>query len=108
MKHLLLLPIFLYSYSAYAGKCEIKVTRVACPGQEAESYKKCDGKPECPAKEIKAASAKDCAKKALKECENARLTVTKSKTITATWDGAAIEDGKNFCDADRADFNKCN
>lgn len=33
--------------TAYAGKCEIKYTRTACPGQESISFKKCKGKASC-------------------------------------------------------------
>ena len=33
--------------TAYAGKCEIKYTRTACPGQEGISFKKCKGQASC-------------------------------------------------------------
>ena len=95
-----------FSMTAFADKCVLDITRVACPTKEKESYEKCAGKAQCP-KDLTATSEKDCAKKALKECENARLEITKSKAITATYDGAPVEAGKNFCAADRADFNKC-
>ncbi|MDZ4787176.1 MAG: hypothetical protein SGJ02_13975 [bacterium] len=91
---------------ALAGDCELSVTRIACPGKEAESYKKCDGKPSCT--ELKeTASADGCAKEALKACENSRLDITKSKVITSKFDGTAVESNKDFCAGDRADFNKC-
>ena len=57
------------------------VNREACPGKDAESYKKCDGKKECDEKTT-ATSDKDCTKKALKACENARFEITKSKTVS--------------------------
>ncbi len=89
-----------------ANDCVLHFTRVACPGKEAISFEKCDGKASCD-KEKDATSEKDCAKKALKECENARLDITKSKEITATYKGQPVNGGKNFCAADRPDFNKC-
>lgn len=95
------------SFQAYAGKCVLTTTRVACSAAtESESYSKCGGKASCD-EETTAMSEKDCGKKALKGCENARLNITKSKTITATFDGKPVEGGKNFCAADRPDFNKC-
>jgi len=30
--------LFLFSAASYAGTCEIKVTRTACPGKEELSY----------------------------------------------------------------------
>jgi len=92
--------------SAFAGECVIHVTRTACPGKELESYKKCNGKQSC--EEIKeTATAEACGNEALKACENARLDITKSKVITATFDDQPVDGGKNFCDANRPDFNKC-
>jgi hypothetical protein len=103
------LAFTLSSSMALAGVCEISVTRVACPGKEADSYKKCDGKPSCVVKK-KADSADECAKEAADECANNRLEITKSKEITAKFGGAAVKskNGKEqFCAADRPDFNKC-
>lgn len=91
---------------AFAGECVINFTRTACPGHEVESYKKCDGQQSCEEPK-ETASADTCAKEALKACENARFEITKSKVITATFDGEAVDGGKNFCDANRPDFNKC-
>ncbi|MFZ3229620.1 MAG: hypothetical protein WA160_05415 [Pseudobdellovibrio sp.] len=111
-----LIPIFvlLLSINTYAGKCVFDVTRTACPGKEAESFAKCSGKKaqciddkESTGKDREATSEKDCAKKALKACENARTDITDSKIITATFDGKPVEAGKNFCAADRPDFKKC-
>ena len=106
MKKLLAIVMVLAGTSAFAGECVIHTVREACAGKEEISYKKCEGKKEC-GETTKAATEKDCAKKALKSCDNARLDITKSKTITAKFDGKDVEGGKNFCAADRADFNKC-
>ena len=92
-----------------AGVCEIKTTRVACAGKETESFKKCDGKAECSSKK-KAATAEECQALAVKECENSRVEVTKSKVINAKFDGKELNSaaGKaNYCDDNRPDFNKC-
>lgn len=94
--------------SAWAGECKISVTRTACPGKEVESYKKCDGKASCD--EVKkTATAESCAKAALAACENVgdRQKITKSKEIKAEFDGKPVENGKNFCEPTRPDFNKC-
>jgi hypothetical protein len=90
------------------GKCVLKVTRTACPGKEKESYSKCNGKQSCDMDDA-AASSEDCAAAALKACENTpdRQSITKSKVITALFGGKPVESGKNYCAADRPDFNKC-
>lgn len=98
--------VLVLSVNAFAGVCSLDITREACPGKDSESYAKCDGKKQC-VKDSTATSEKDCAKKALKECDNARLDITKNKTITAKFEGKPVEGGKNFCAADRPDFNKC-
>jgi len=92
--------------NAFAGKCVLSVTRVACPGQEKESYAKCGGKAAC-SEEPAADSEAACAKAGLDGCSNGRLTITKSKEITATFDGKPVLGGKQFCKADRPDFNGC-
>jgi len=103
---------------ALAADCVVHVKRTACAGQEAESYKKCNGATECDMAEAAATTEAACAKAAADECENKRLEITKSKVVTATFKGAALAggfaaDGKadakgpNFCAADRADMNKC-
>lgn len=93
---------------SYAGTCTIHVTREACPGMEKDSYAKCGGKPSCDETK-KTGSADACAKAALEACDNvaARQKQTKAKKITADFDGAPVEGGKNFCDPGRPDFNKC-
>lgn len=95
--------------SAYAEKCVLHIYREACSDKtKDESFAKCGGKQECD-KELEASSEKDCAKKALKECENARLEITKLKKITAKFgtDQKPLENSKQFCAEDRPDFNKC-
>lgn len=94
--------------NAWAGDCVLHVKRDACEGKNAESFAKCGGKAECDETK-KTGSADACAKQALKACENVgdRQQVTKSKVITAKFDGKDVENGKNFCEANRPDFNKC-
>jgi len=104
----LVLAVFLGMGSAHAADCTVSVTRTACPGKEAESFKKCGGEKRCEEKKT-ADSAQACAKAALKACDNIgdRQKVTKSKVITATFEGKPVQEGKNFCEPDRDDFNKC-
>jgi hypothetical protein len=97
---------------AAAGDCGVEYIRTACPGKEAESYSKCDGKQTCVLTEP-AATAEACQAAALKACANDRLTVTKSKVIHAKFDGKALTSasGKDdFC-ADyakrAAEFDQC-
>ncbi len=95
--------------SAYAGECSVRYVRTACPGKEVESYSKCGGAKECNKNE-QAASAAACIGNAKRACANSRLDITKSKVITATFDGKVLKGpfaGGNFCAAKRADFNKC-
>ena len=98
--------------TAAAGDCAVEYTRTACPGKEAESYSKCDGKQTCVLTEP-AATAEACQAAALKACANDRLTVTKSKVIHAKFDGKPVmsSSGKDdFC-ADyakrAAEFDQC-
>ena len=92
--------------------CAIKYTRTACPGQDAESYKKCDGKKSC-LKYEPATSAEQCKQAAVAACSNDRLTITESKVINATYQGKPLKttSGKDdFC-ADYAkraeEYNHC-
>jgi hypothetical protein len=97
--------------------CVVHYQRTACAGQEAESFKKCDGEAECD--RVKpASSAEECAAAALKSCDNSRLDITKYKVITASYNGEALTggfdvegnadpDGANFCDKNRPDLNQC-
>jgi hypothetical protein len=103
--------------AAIAGDCTLHVKRIACPGHEAESFAKCDGKAECD-QPSDAATADACSKAAADACANSRPQVTKAKAMTATFkgatlpggydaDGAASSGGPNFCAASRPDFNQC-
>ena len=97
--------------------CVVHYVRTACQGQEAESFKKCDGQAECD-KTKPADSAEACAAAALKSCDNSRLDITKYKVITAKYNGEALVGGfdaegnadpagANFCDKNRPDLNQC-
>ena len=70
--------------------CVVHYKRTACQGQEAVSFKKCDGNAECD-KTKAADSAEACAAAALKSCSNSRLDITKYKVITAK--GAGLPPG---------------
>ena len=72
------------------------ITRTDCPAQEKESFSKCDGKASC-TESVPAASASQCALKAKSSCANKRLDITKYKEVSATYDGASVESGKDFC-----------
>ena len=99
--------------SVFAGTCEIKYERTACPGKEKISYKKCKGKQTC-SKFKQADSAMQCGEMAVKSCSNRRLKVTKSKVINAVFDGQAINasnGNSDFCtvyEKASEEFNKCN
>ena len=94
------------------AECALTYTRTACPGQEAESYKKCDGKKTC-TKDVPAASEQACQEAAVKACSNDRLTITDSKVITAKYKGKALKSkgGKDdFCldyEKRAAEFHQC-
>jgi hypothetical protein len=94
------------------GDCGVQYTRVACPGKEAESFAKCDGKASC-VKKVEAATPQACQAAALKACANDRLDITKSKAIQATYKGQPLKSasGKDdFCvdyDKRAAEFDKC-
>jgi hypothetical protein len=97
---------------AEEGECAITYTRNACPGQEAESYKKCDGKQTC-TKNVAAPSADKCLEAALQACSNDRLSITQSKVIHASYKGKALKSkaGKDDMCLDYAkrdaEFNQC-
>jgi hypothetical protein len=94
------------------GDCALTYTRTACAGQEAESYKKCDGKQTC-TKNVAAASADKCLEAAVQACANDRLTITQSKVIHASYKGKALKSksGKDDVCLDYAkrdtEFNQC-
>lgn len=95
-----------------AAGCVVTTTRTACPGKEADSYKKCDGKKSC-SKPVEAASAEACAAAATSSCSNDRLEITKSKVITAKFNGKAVKSKSGQDDlcldyANRAtEFDQC-
>jgi hypothetical protein len=97
---------------ADGGECALHYTRNACPGQEAESYKKCDGQQSC-TKNVAAASADKCVEAAIQACANDRLNITQSKVITARFQGKALKSktGKDDLCLDypkrEAEFNQC-
>jgi len=84
------------SMPVFAADCALNITRTACPGQEKESFSKCDGKASC-IETKPAANAAECAAVAKTACANSRLTVTKNKKVTADFNGASVEGGKDFC-----------
>ena len=97
---------------AAAPVCAVTTARTACPGKEAESYKKCDGKKSC-SKNVEAASADACLEAAVASCSNDRLEITKSKTITVKWNGQPLKSksGKEDVCLDypkrAAEFDQC-
>ncbi len=108
IRNIVMAASFLLSFSAAAqAACVVHYNRTACPGKEAESYSKCSGKKECDKEESAAVSLKACEQAAAAACPNSRLTITKSKVITAKFNGKALRGGANFCASNRPDFNKC-
>ena len=103
-----LLALSFAGSNAYAGDCTVHYVRTACPGMEAESYSKCGGTKECDKVE-QAPSEAACVGIAKRACANTRLTITKSKLITAKYDGKALKGpfGGQFCAQVRPDFNQC-
>lgn len=97
---------------AFAGTCEIKYTRTACPGQESISFKKCKGKASC-SKIKKISEVEKCKTLAVKACKNNRYSITKSKVINASFDGnelKASNDNSDFCtiyEKTAEEFNQC-
>jgi hypothetical protein len=98
---------FLSLTAAAQAACVVHYNRTACPGKEAESYSKCGGSKECDKEDSAAVSLKACGQSAAAACANTRLTITKSKVITAKFNGTALRGGSNFCASNRPDFNKC-
>jgi hypothetical protein len=92
--------------------CAVTYTRTACSGQEAESYKKCDGKQSC-TKYVPAADEAACQAAAVDACANDRPSVTKSKVITVAYKGKPVKSKGGKPDqcldyAKRAtEFNQC-
>jgi len=100
------------SFAVNAGECAVNYVRTACPGQEETSYKKCDGEKEC-TKMKAASSVEECREVATESCSNSRLDITKSKVITAKFEGETIQtaSGKDdFCleyENRSAEFDQC-
>jgi hypothetical protein len=95
-----------------AQDCAISYTRTACPGKNAESYAKCDGKQSC-VKQVVAESPEACQAAALKACANDRLDITKNKVIGAQYKGQPLKSTQgadDFCqhyEKRAAEFDKC-
>ncbi len=116
MKHFSLLlsalVLCLSSAWAVAGSCDVNYTRTACPGKEAISFKKCDGKASC-VHTATTDTEEACRVKAVASCANDRLDITKNKVITATFNGKPVKNkagGADHCAdyAERAaEFDKC-
>lgn len=101
-----LASIVFLSNSSFALTCKLTVTRIACLGREAEAYSKCKGQKTCD-EIVQVESIQQCEQEALDACQNAKLEITKQKTITVTFEGTTVDSGKNFCKSDRGDFNRC-
>ncbi len=102
-----------FTMSAYAeGECVVHYTRAACPGKDAESFAKCDGKASCD-KKVNADTPEACQAAALKACANDRLDITKSKIIGAHYKGSVLKSAtgkEDFCadyDKRSAEFDRC-
>ena len=92
-----------------ADDCIVHYNRTACPGKEEESYSKCGGSKECDKNEQSASTEAACIAAAKTACANSRLEITKSKVITARFNGKSLKGpyGGSFCAPNRPDFNKC-
>ncbi len=90
----------LWATAALAGDCEIVVSRDPCPGQEALSYKKCEGKKAC-SEFVKVPDVAACKKAAIAACEVFRPGITRAKSVTTVkFDGTLVKpDGTDpdFC-----------
>ena len=92
-----------------ANDCIVHYNRTACPGKETESYSKCGGSKECDKPADDASTEAACIAAAKAACPNSRLDITKSKRITARFNGKSLKGpyGGSFCAPNRPDFNKC-
>ena len=111
MKFMLIAFSLTLSLNAFS-KCEVHYDRTACTGKTDESYAKCDKQKTC-TKVESAEDEKECMEAAQKACANSRTDITKSKIITAKWNGKEIlskTNKKDFCedyDKKETEFNKC-
>ncbi|MFT6261205.1 MAG: hypothetical protein ACJA0E_001253 [Bermanella sp.] len=109
---LLVAAFWLPSESSFAGNCEIKYTRTACPDKEKISYKKCKGQQSC-SKFKEQPTADACKTASVASCRNKRLSITKSKIINAIYDGKMLKTSAgsdDFCtEYENVDteFNRC-
>lgn len=100
------------SYAEGDTQCAVNYTRTACTGEEATSFKKCDGNASC-TKYKEADSADACRVAAMKSCRNRRLNITQAKVITAKWQGAELltaSGNSDFCveyEKRAEEFNHC-
>jgi len=80
---------FMITSGAVAGTCELQITRVACPGKEAEAFKPYKG--EKSTKESKTvADAAACKGKAEQAAKIVRKGTLSEKSVVATFDGAPV------------------
>jgi hypothetical protein len=101
----------LVSCYANAAECVKTETRVACKtGDVAKDtqiektcYEKCDGKPTCD-KSKKVGSADACIKWAQSECSVFRPGITDKKKVTVKFDGKILNDGKDLCEPEKAEY----
>jgi hypothetical protein len=103
MKLAIFMSLFL-AQAALADNCVITTTRTACPGHEAESYSKCPGDVQTCSTTTAEASAADCEAAAVTACTNLRYTITKYKTVKATYDGSDFAHGEDFCARDSGSY----
>lgn len=89
---------------AIAGECVITTTRTACPSQEAVSYSKCPGGVQTCSTTSQTDNAAACEAAAVTSCTNLRLTITKYKKITATFEGQDFSQGEDFCARDSGSY----
>lgn len=81
--------MMIVSTSAFAGNCELTVTRDACPGKETEALKPYEGKKETQEKKDVADEAA-CKAFATKTAKIVRKGTLASKKVTALFDGKAV------------------
>ena len=80
---------------AFAGGCVLAVRHTVWPSEDQERFALCDGVASCNPS-APAASLAQCALEGKAGCENERYDITPYKEVTATYDGAAGQGGKDF------------
>ncbi|MBF0205844.1 MAG: hypothetical protein HQK53_03050 [Oligoflexia bacterium] len=119
MRKLFIVLFFSFAFSfinssafSIPGICKLQVTRIACPGKQTESFRKCDGDESC-VEIIELPSSQLCEQAAEEACFNSAHNeqITKSKSITATFNDDSLENGNDICDTrntgNRFKFDKC-